>query len=383
MASDSEHRPVETIRMSDRDKKRLIEKINSRLRPPPTGKERRRLRVGFETTSVTLTVWNDTDETSVVFSALPRNLSTHGMSLVHGQFIHPGRMCRVKLPTLTGEEEVVGKVLICRLIAGMVHEVSILFDTPIDLSNYTDFTPEEALRYHQEKRDADILGKALLVVELEADRKLYRHWMNQYGLDVIEALDSSQAYSALNDDPNIDLIMINMTLGMEDGFEVIKSMRDQYRSTGYIIAISGKDDPDMETKTLEAGGNRFLAKPFKSEDLRNLVVEALLGAAGGTGRGPIRSSLADDPEMRPLIQDFIENLDDYAQQLDQSMRTKNFAFAHQLCHQLKGCGGGYGFDPITLAAEMALSLLQDESPNEKAVKRAVDELIAIVRSARL
>ena len=383
MGSDSESRPVETIRLSDRDKKRLIEKINGRLRPPPQGADRRRLRVDIEATNILLTVWNDSDESNVVFLAVPRNLSTHGMSLIHGQFIHPGSQCRAKLPTLTGEEEVLGKVLSCRVVAGVIHEVCIVFDDPIDLSNYTDFTPEQALRYHQEKRDADVLGNALLVAELEADRKLYRHWLTNYGLDVTEVVSAYDAYSQLEDNPNFDLILVNLTLGNEDGFEVIQTMREQYRSTGFIIAMSGNDNPDLDVKSIDAGANKFLAKPFTSDDLRDLIVEALLGAGGGSGRGPIRSTLADDPEMRPLIQDFLDSLEDYASQLDQSMRTSNLEFAHQMCHQLKGAGGGYGFEPITLAAQMALSLLQDEVPNEKAVKRAVDELIAVIRSARL
>ncbi len=376
-------RPVETIRLSDRDKKRLVEKINSRLRPPPQGNDRRRLRVDLSATSVLMTVWNETDDSSVIFSSIPRNLSTHGMSIIHGQFIHPGSRCRVQLPSLTGAEDVTGKVLTCRLIAGLVHEICIVFDEAIDLSNFTDFTPEQALRYHQEKRDADVLGSALLVSELEADRKLYRHWLKYYGLDVTEAMDPYEAYSAIDENPDFDLMLINLTLGKESGLNVIKELRDQHHSTAYIISMSGNDDPDLDAKSYDAGANKFLAKPFKSEDLRDVIVEALLGAAGGSGRGPLRSTLADDPEMRPLIQEFVESLEDYAMQLDQSMRTANLEFAHQMCHQLKGAGGGYGFEPITLAAQMALSLLQDESPNEKAVKRAVDELIAVIRSAKV
>ena len=385
MASSSEPdaRPIETIRLSDRDKRRLVEKINSRVRPTPTGKERRRLRVDIDSISVLLTIWNDTDDTSVVFTAVPRNLSTHGMSLVHGQFIHPGSPCRVVLPSLTGEEEVLGKVLQCRLIAGLIHEVSIVFDQPIDLNNYADFTPEQALRYHQERRDADILGSALVLAEVEADRKLFRHWMTSYGLEVSEAMESYEAICTVDENPNLDIILINLTLGGESGIDLIKKMREENRVTAFIIAMSGKDDPGIEQQAIDAGANRFLAKPFKNEDLREAVVEALLGAAGGGGRGPIRSTLAADPEMRPLIKEFLDSLEDYAGQLDQSMRTKNFEFAYQMCHQLKGCGGGYGFDPITLAAEMALSLLQDETPNEQAIKRSVDELISVIRSARL
>ena len=93
--------------------------------------------------------------------------------------------------------------------------------------------------------------------------------------------------------------------------------------------------------------------------------------------------MADDPDMRPLIKEFIENLDDYAVQLDQAVRTENVAFARQLCDQLKGAGGGYGLDPITLSAQMALSILQDEQPNLKAMKRSIDDLIMVIRSVKM
>lgn len=69
-----------------------------------------------------------------VFAVLARNLSPGGVSFLHGVFVHPKTECKVTLTTLDGEVVMVdGQVVNSRCISGRVHEVSVHFDTIIDV----------------------------------------------------------------------------------------------------------------------------------------------------------------------------------------------------------------------------------------------------------
>lgn len=65
---------------------------------------------------------------------------------------------------------------------------------------------------------------------------------------------------------------------------------------------------------------------------------------------PLRSSFADDPEMAGLIGEFVEQLPARCAQLSAARRGNDFPSLACLAHQLKGAGGGYGYDCITEAA---------------------------------
>lgn len=371
--------PLDTLRLSQRDRDRLVEKINSQRQPVPSDRDRRQLRVDFSHVEVEITIWH-TDGRNITYKVLPRNLSTQGMAFVHGQFLHPGSACEVRLPTHNGKRAVKGRLLECRHQTGLVHEVSIKFDQPIELGDFVEFTPEQALREHREKREGGELGQALVVDALEIDLRLFTHWLGKFGFGIDKAYDTSEALSLLDRSPKIDVIMFDAQSASEEDLTLVTTARTQHHLTSYIIATSAEDDPQIETRVTEAGCDAFLPKPFQETELRDLIVGAMLG--GQSNRGPMYSTMADDIEMRPLIKEFVENLEDFAVQLDHAMRTEDLTFAHQLCRQLKGAGGSYGFDSITLSALMATSLFQDSNPKVDAIRRSVDELIAVIRSAR-
>ncbi len=71
----------------------------------------------------------------------PRNLSTGGISILHGSFVYPRSTCSLMLKTITKEDALVsGKVVSCRCVRGRVHEIGIQFDHPIKIE---DFIPVE------------------------------------------------------------------------------------------------------------------------------------------------------------------------------------------------------------------------------------------------
>jgi len=79
-----------------------------------------------------------------------------------------------------------------------------------------------------------------------------------------EAVEAAQRRSP-------DLLIVNMNLPDARGTEVMERVR-RFHSGIPIILVSGS--PESEAEGREAGVDRFLAKPFRMEELRSMVGEA-------------------------------------------------------------------------------------------------------------
>lgn len=91
---------------------------------------------------------------------------------------------------------------------------------------------------------------------------------------------------------------------------------------------------------------------------------------------PIFSSLASDADMIELVQEFVTNLRERMAALRSAFEAHNLTQIAQLAHQLKGAGGGYGFDVISLAAaELETASKGAESVDQ--VRQQMDELIVL------
>ena len=81
------------------------------------------------------------------YALYPRNISSLGMSLLHGKFVYDGTACVVGLQTLDGQVVPVrAHVVHCRLITGRIHELGVRFDEPIELA---DFLTQEGFRIRE------------------------------------------------------------------------------------------------------------------------------------------------------------------------------------------------------------------------------------------
>jgi hypothetical protein len=71
------------------------------------------------------------------YALIPRNISRHGMSLLHGKFVYDGTPCVLGLKALDGQlVPVRGKIVWCRLVTGRIHEIGVRFEEPIDLADF-------------------------------------------------------------------------------------------------------------------------------------------------------------------------------------------------------------------------------------------------------
>ena len=64
---------------------------------------------------------------------------------------------------------------------------------------------------------------------------------------------------------HFDLILLDLMLPEEDGFSIIKRVREM--SNIPILVLSAKDDVDSKVKGLDLGADDYLTKPFSSKEL--------------------------------------------------------------------------------------------------------------------
>ncbi len=94
-----------------------------------------------------------------------------------------------------------------------------------------------------------------------------------------------------------------------------------------------------------------------------------------------RSAYADDPDMKEAIAEFVSGLPQRINEISALLGESKLGDLQRMIHQLKGAGGGYGFEQITRSAASAEKLLRDKCPLDL-VKSEVDALIALVRSVQ-
>lgn len=71
-------------------------------------------------------------------SVSPRNLSAGGIAFLHGGFLYVGSKCSLQLSALSADTMVVsGEIVNCRHVDGILHEVSVKFNMPIDPGLFT------------------------------------------------------------------------------------------------------------------------------------------------------------------------------------------------------------------------------------------------------
>ena len=110
--------------------------------------------------------------------------------------------------------------------------------------------------------------KILLVEDDTALRGALEELLCREGYDVIKSSNVSSARSAMN--PEVDLVMLDVGLPDGNGVSLCRQWRDEGVQTP-ILFLTAKDEELDVVRGLDAGGNDYVTKPFRMQELLSRI----------------------------------------------------------------------------------------------------------------
>jgi len=91
-------------------------------------------------------------------------------------------------------------------------------------------------------------------------------------MEVLSAKHGSEALQLLDENPDVDIVLMDIMMPEMDGYEAIRRIRAQSRFSKLpIVALTAKAMKGDKAKCIEAGANDYLAKPIDTDKLLSLM----------------------------------------------------------------------------------------------------------------
>ena len=114
----------------------------------------------------------------------------------------------------------------------------------------------------------------ILVVDDEQDiRRIIRILLESSGYQVAEAPNGLAAVEYIRQQPNVDLVLMDIMMPGLNGIEASRAIRE--RCSAPILFLTAKTQERDKLEAYQAGGDDYLAKPFSHAELM-MKVESLL-----------------------------------------------------------------------------------------------------------
>jgi len=121
------------------------------------------------------------------------------------------------------------------------------------------------------------MNKILIVDDSSTMRKIVMRALRQAGLSVEHVLEASngvEALKAFTKEPDLDLVLSDLSMPQMDGIQLVRKMRRTHDASRLpIVMISTESSHSMLTNALESGANGYVTRPFTTDGIRNALGE--------------------------------------------------------------------------------------------------------------
>ena len=147
---------------------------------------------------------------------------------------------------------------------------------------------ESSMGAHQRKAirelhdpDRILRGKCVLLVDDDMRNTFALSTvLEENGLDVIMADNGELALSQLDENPQIDIVLMDVMMPIKDGYTTTRELRADPRFAELpVIALTAKAMPEDRQKCLDAGANDYITKPVDMDQLLSLMRVWLFGSS--------------------------------------------------------------------------------------------------------
>jgi CheY-like chemotaxis protein len=286
-----------------------------------------------------------------------RMIWREGIALLCPNFSYPGSVCTLVLVSIEGDlMSIRGTVELCRHIQAGYHEVELKFSQCIDPQMFvessglgTDATPNV--------EPSNLRARIIHLDDSEADAKLLAHHLRGSGIELISFRKAADALAHISSHQPFDIFLCDLNLGRDgDSLPVIRAVRNEHEFTGPIVAVTAESHPPKLAAVKEAGADSFLAKPFSRESLMKVII-SLHHQVGAIAGEMLFSSLSDQPDIEELLASYIASVKETSAHIEAAIIAKDLDTVRSLCLNVKGTAAGYGFSPLSRAAEETIRVL--------------------------
>ena len=120
--------------------------------------------------------------------------------------------------------------------------------------------------------------EVLIVDDSSVTRKMVRRAVGLCGLEigsVLEAANGEEALAQLREH-RVDLVLADINMPVMNGMEMVERMsQDPVLSKIPVVIVATPMSEQRVERLLDIGARAYLAKPFRPEALRDLVLEIL------------------------------------------------------------------------------------------------------------
>jgi len=196
---------------------------------------------------------------------------------------------------------------------------------------------------------------ALIVDDTTENRDLLKYYLNQIGLQVEEALNGMEALTILKY-KSYDLVLMDTNMPELDGISTIKALRENGYKNAILSVSANALQQDFQRSQL-VGANGYITKPIEPKKFYETIYRLL--EKNDDSDPATQTAAQTDARFESLVSRFLDHLPEKLKALSDAVERQDWALATDISHNLKGLGGGYGFQAITEHAKV----LNDELKN--------------------
>jgi CheY-like chemotaxis protein len=135
--------------------------------------------------------------------------------------------------------------------------------------------PEKNRKVIQSLHDSDSIFKDKKVLVVDDDMRTtfaVSRLLTESGMKPLKAENGERALRLLDENPDVNMVLMDIMMPVMDGYETMKQIRKQDRfRTLPIIALTAKAMPEHHARCLEAGANDYLPKPIDQKRLFSMM----------------------------------------------------------------------------------------------------------------
>ncbi len=306
-----------------------------------------------------------------------RNLSCGGIGILHRSFLHPGTRIRVRLRSISrGIVEISGAISRCTFKGGVLHDIGIRFDKPIDIHEFSspDLFDE---RYTLETiSPEEISGNVLYIEDSPMDSKLVKHFLRSTKVSLTVAASCGEALAVNKRDTAV--ILCDYHLPDADAPEIVRRLREG-GTTAPIIVVTSDSSRTMREILWQMGANAFLLKPLTEVRLHRALGEFLLST-----RWTSRTNGGLDAEsLEAMDSAFAEELVAGKQLLVKFVQEKKHKDARAVCSRLAATASRLELENLAKLAEAAGTALAKSESCEGAILELAALMSAFEKQSEL